>query len=168
MPPKNQNSFDKQPERLPAINYSILKENALRKKLGELGIPAWGPKQLLHKRHTEWMNLWNANCDSKIPKSKRDLLQELDIWEKTQGGLATGPSPFVSSSNVMRKDFDAKGWSSSHDDDFKRLIANARRKVGAKPKSASPETAALAPQVNGSLVEPVLDIDADHVVDLSG
>ncbi|KAJ5873952.1 uncharacterized protein N7529_002382 [Penicillium soppii] len=160
--------FDKQPERLPAINYSILKENALRKKLGELGIPAWGPKQLLHKRHTEWMNLWNANCDSKIPKSKRDLLQELDIWEKTQGGLATGPSPFVSSSNVMRKDFDAKGWSSSHDDDFKRLIANARRKVGAKPKSASPETAALAPQVNGSLVEPVLDIDADHVVDLSG
>ncbi|CAG8109034.1 unnamed protein product [Penicillium olsonii] len=159
----------KPPERIPAINYSILKENALRKKLSDLGIPNWGPKQLLHKRHTEWMNLWNANCDSKIPKSKRELLQELDIWERTQGGLATGPSPFVSSSNVMRKDFDAKEWSSSHDDDFKRLIANARKKAGAKIAPAT-ETAPTPPEplVNSSLAEPNIDTDADHVIDLSG
>jgi len=116
------------------------------------------------------MNLWNANCDSKIPKSKRELLQELDIWERTQGGHATGPSPFVSTSNVMRKDFDAKEWSSNHDDDFKRLIASARKKAGVKPKPTVPETSAPSsgPQVNGSLVEPILDTDADHVVDLSG
>ena len=146
-----------------------MKENALRKKLSDLGIPNWGPKQLLHKRHTEWMNLWNANCDSKIPKSKRELLQELDIWERTQGGLATGPSPFVSSSNVMRKDFDAKEWSSSHDDDFKRLIANARKKAGAKIAPAT-ETAPTPPEplVNSSLAEPNIDTDADHVIDLSG
>ncbi|CAG8170689.1 unnamed protein product [Penicillium salamii] len=159
----------KPPERIPAINYSILKENALRKKLSDLGIPNWGPKQLLHRRHTEWMNLWNANCDSKIPKSKRELLQELEIWERTQGGLATGPSPFVSSTNVMRKDFDAKEWSSSHDDDFRRLIANARKKVGAKMAPAT-ETAPppSEPPANGSLVEPNIDADADHVIDLSG
>jgi E3 ubiquitin-protein ligase RAD18 len=146
-----------------------LKENALRKKLADLGIPNWGPKQLLHKRHTEWMNLWNANCDSKTPKSKRELLQELDIWEKTQGGLATGPSPFVSSSNVMRKDFDAKEWSSSHDDDFKLLIANARKRAGAKHKSAAPQSPAPSvPQAESGLVEPIIDIDGDNVVDLSG
>jgi E3 ubiquitin-protein ligase RAD18 len=116
------------------------------------------------------MNLWNANCDSKIPKSKRDLLQELDIWERTQGGHAAGPSPFASSNNVMRKDFDAKEYSSSHDDDFKRLIANARKMAGNKPKPATAEAVSpsSAPMVNGSLVEPSPDTDADHVVDLSG
>lgn len=115
------------------------------------------------------MNLWNANCDSKVPKSKRELLQELDIWERTQGGLATGPSPLVASTNVMRKDFDPKEWSLNHGDDFKRLITNARKKSAAKPKAATPEAvpSASAPLVNGCLVESSHDADADHVIDLS-
>ncbi|KAJ5200572.1 Zinc finger RING-type [Penicillium cf. griseofulvum] len=169
----------KQPERLPAINYSILKDNSLRKKLRDLGIPDWGQKQLLQRRHTEWMNLWNANCDSKHPKSKRILLQELEIWERTQGGHATAPSPFTTSNNVMRKDFDANEWSNNHDDDFKRLIANARKKSEAKirstvpvePPSSSgqrePQQGAPLP-VNGARVEFNQDTDANHVVDLSG
>ncbi|KAJ5366403.1 DNA repair protein (RadR) [Penicillium brevicompactum] len=171
-PPKSLVLSGKPVERIPAINYSILKENALRKKLSDLGIPNWGPKQLLHRRHTEWMNLWNANCDSKIPKSKRELLQELDVWERTQGGLAAGPSPFVSNSNVMRKDFDAKEWSSSHDDDFKRLIANARKKAGVKANPATSESVPVPPPseppVNSSLVEPSLEAEPDQVIDLSG
>ncbi|EKV16112.1 DNA repair protein (RadR), putative [Penicillium digitatum] len=172
----------KQPERLPAINYSILKDNALRKKLRDLGIPDWGQKQLLQRRHTEWMNLWNANCDSKHPKSKRMLLQELEIWERTQGGHATAPSPFTTSSNVMRKDFDAKEWSNNHDEDFKRLIANARKKSEAQARSTIPvETSSPSgnrqpqpkPQgaglpVNGGGVEFGPDTDANHVIDLSG
>ena len=136
-----QASPGKAPERIPAINYSLLKDNLLRKKLRELGIPEWGPKPLLQRRHTEWMNLWNANCDSRVPKTKRALLQELDVWERTQGGSATGSSHFVTNNTVMRKDFDAVGWSTSHDDDFKRLIANARKKSEAQVRSTIPEVA---------------------------
>jgi E3 ubiquitin-protein ligase RAD18 len=170
----------KQPERLPAINYSILKDNSLRKKLRDLGIPDWGQKQLLQRRHTEWMNLWNANCDSKNPKSKRILLQELDIWERTQGGHAAVPSAFASSNNVMRKDFDATEWSTNHDDDFKRLIANARQKSetevrstipGATVSSSEPaEPQAQQPAqlpVNSARVELNPDVDANDVIDLS-
>lgn len=120
----------KKPERLPAINYSILKENVLRKKLKDLGIPNWGPRPLLQRRHTEWMNLWNANCDSKAPKSKWELLRELDAWERTQGGNAN-PSSHDSNNTIMDKTFDKAAWSTSHDDDFKRLIANARQKSDA-------------------------------------
>ncbi|CAG7958943.1 unnamed protein product [Penicillium nalgiovense] len=180
-PQRGLNLPSKQPERLPAINYSILKDNALRKKLRDLGIPDWGQKQLLQRRHTEWMNLWNANCDSKHPKSKRVLLQELDIWERTQGGHATGPSPFTTSNNVMRKDFDASEWSNNHDDDFKRLIANARKKSEAKAqksipgvspsssgqKEPQPQQGAGLP-VNGARVEFSPDTDGNYVVDLSG
>lgn len=80
----------------------------------------------MQRRHTEWVNLWNANCDSEKPKNKRELLKELDIWERTQGGNA---SMFSAGSNntVMKKDFDKTAWSTSNDDEYKRLIANARK-----------------------------------------
>ncbi|KAL1851286.1 E3 ubiquitin-protein ligase rad18 [Paecilomyces lecythidis] len=135
------NSSVKRPERLPHLNYSILKEGVLRKKLRDMGIPDWGPKPLLQKRHTEWMNLWNSNCDSKVPKSKRELLRELDIWEKTQGGQAPA-SAAVGTNSIMRKDFDAAAWSSNHDDDFKRLIANARKRSDAIVRTTIPQASA--------------------------
>lgn len=138
MPPARTQSTDKQPERLPIINYSILKDNVLRKKLRDLGIPNWGPRPLIQRRHTEWMNLWNANCDSKTPKSKRQLLNELDIWERTQGGNA---APSMETTNsVMRKDFDSAAWSTDHDSDFKRLIANARKKSEAQVRTTIPQS----------------------------
>ena len=116
-------------ERLPSLSYSIMNENALRKKITTLGIPSWGAKPLLIRRHTEWVNLWNANCDSSKPRTKRELLHDLDLWERTQGGNA--PSAQGASGNgsaIMAKDFDGSAWSASHGDDFQRLIAQAREK----------------------------------------
>ncbi|BCS19826.1 E3 ubiquitin-protein ligase RAD18 [Aspergillus puulaauensis] len=130
------NATDKPPERLPVINYSLMKESSLRRKLKDLGIPNWGPRPLLQKRHTEWMNLWNANCDSKAPKSKRELLRELGVWEGTQGGNSVTPTDPTSS--VMRKDFDTGEWSANYNTDFKQLIANARKKNDAVVRSTIP------------------------------
>ncbi|KAL5336405.1 hypothetical protein BJX70DRAFT_284134 [Aspergillus crustosus] len=141
-------STEKPPERLPHLNYDILKETVLRKKLKDLGIPGWGPRPLLQRRHTEWMNLWNANCDSRTPKPKRDLLRELEVWERTQGGNSTAPTD--SASSVMRKDFDTAGWSTMHGNDFKQLIASARLKNDAVIRSTIPSAAPVAsdaPQV---------------------
>ncbi|KAL5045489.1 Postreplication repair E3 ubiquitin-protein ligase rad18 [Aspergillus fruticulosus] len=126
----------KPPERLPVINYSLLKDTVLRKKLKDLGIPNWGPRALLQRRHTEWMNLWNANCDSKTPKPKRELLRELDVWERTQGGNSvTSTDP---TNAVMNKDFNTGEWSANYDTDFKALIANARKKNDAVVRSTIP------------------------------
>ena len=115
--------------RLPTLAYSMLNDSALRKKLKELGISNVGPKLLLQKRHTEWINLWNANEDSRKPKTKRELLRELDTWERTQGrqilqslNAAQGPN------GVMAKDFDGQGYVKSNKDDFDDLIRKAREK----------------------------------------
>ncbi|KAE8400917.1 Postreplication repair E3 ubiquitin-protein ligase rad18 [Aspergillus pseudonomiae] len=143
----------KAPERLPTINYSLLKDNVLRKKLKDLGIPNWGPRPLLQRRHTEWMNLWNANCDSKTPKSKRELLHELDVWERTQGGSAL-PSA-ESAGSVMRKDFDATAWSTNHENDFKRLIANARKRSDALVRTTIPAAAPVQSQEAPTIEQPV-------------
>lgn len=119
------------------------------------------------------MNLWNANCDAKYPKSKKELLNELDVWERTQGGHAAMQAPYVLNANtVMRKDFDAAKWSENHDNDFKRLIANARKRSDAQvrstipgasaPESAEPErpAAVSAPLENGTPVDS--DSGLDH------
>ncbi|KAL4883433.1 hypothetical protein BJY04DRAFT_226493 [Aspergillus karnatakaensis] len=155
-------STEKPPERLPHINYDILKEGVLRKKLKDLGIPNWGPKPLLQKRHTEWMNLWNANCDSRIPKPKRDLLRELDVWERTQGGNSTVSTDWTST--VMRKDFDTVGWSATYTPDFKQLVANARKKKDAAVLSTIPNTAPVLddPQSALAVQEPILE---DPIID---
>ncbi|KAI9783422.1 MAG: E3 ubiquitin-protein ligase rad18 [Peltula sp. TS41687] len=124
----------KERERLPKLNYSLFKENALRKKLNELGIRASGSKSIMEKRHTEWVNLWNANCDSLRPRSKKEVLQDLDTWERTQGTLA--PSSAGPGSLLMKKDFDGAAWAASHNSDFQQLIADARRQK-ARPASTS-------------------------------
>ncbi|KAI9667507.1 MAG: E3 ubiquitin-protein ligase rad18 [Bathelium mastoideum] len=126
----------KPPERIAELSYGLLTEKALKKKLSELGIPAWGIRALLIRRHTEWVNLWNANADSIHPQSKRELLNQLDKWERTQGGHAQNPGGASNGPNgVMKKDFDGARWAKSNKSEFDKLIEEARR----KPKQAEQE-----------------------------
>jgi E3 ubiquitin-protein ligase RAD18 len=138
-----QPSAMKQKERLPTLAYSMLTDQALRKKLKELGISNQGPKLLMQKRHTEWVNLWNANCDSRNPRSKRDLLNELEIWDRTQGRqIANNVGP----NGVMAKDFDSDAYVKNNKNDFDDLIRKAREKANAKKL----ETEKPAPGVDAS------------------
>jgi len=130
----SQRSTPRPQDRISELNYSLLKEGAMRKKMDELGLPSFGTKQLMVRRHTEWVNLWNANCDSSSPRGKRELLQDLDTWERTQGGRAPVTNQGY---GIMRKDFDGDGWASRNKVDFARLIADAKRKKA---------TAAAAPE----------------------
>lgn len=85
----------------------------------------------MRRRHIEWLNIHNSNCDAdeSVRKPKRQLLRELEEWENTQGGRAD-----VKESKVMKKDFDGSGYAKSHKSDFDDLIARARKKSAA-PKS---------------------------------
>ena len=139
-PPKSQ-------DRLPALSYSILNENTLRKKIGSLGIPTTGSKQMLIRRHQEWVNLWNANCDSLHPRSKKDLLHDLVIWEKSQNQVNSVGNQSGGGSAVMRKDFDGAAWAASHNDDFQQLIAQARRKVKRPEQTSGEGTTANGPDL---------------------
>ncbi|KAF4610414.1 hypothetical protein G7Y89_g15705 [Cudoniella acicularis] len=126
-------------ERLPQLHYSMVKEAALRKKLSDQGLPAWGTRQALEKRYSEWVTLWNANCDATNPKGKVELRRELDTWERHQGAQAQGSSSSMVGALIKDKDFDKEAYASQHVDSFKDLIALARAKIPAKPKPAIPE-----------------------------
>lgn len=149
------------PERLPFLNYSILTDQALRKKLSALGVSSSGNRQLLERRHKEWVTLWNANCDSSRPKRKGELLQDLSVWERTVGAPAPSRSSALGA-QIKDKDFDGEAWASKHESSFKDLIANARRtrsKAKQQPVAAAAgdqavqEGSASNPEPHGTGVE---------------
>lgn len=134
--PSTQRAPQKTLERLPHLSYSLYKDNALRRKLSELGISSAGSRPTLERRHGEWVTLWNANCDASKPRRKRELLDELNVWERTQGArIALSNNGLDAGSQVMRKDFDGAGWATKHDTSFQDLIASARRKIPVKPEA---------------------------------
>lgn len=116
----------------------MLKDNALRKKMSELGLSTVGSRQLLEKRHQEWITLWNANCDAARPKKRFELMQDLDVWERTLGGRAPTTSRAATTGAQIRdKDFDGAAWATKHDTSFRDLIAKARGARG-KPGAQRP------------------------------
>ncbi|KAH7163610.1 hypothetical protein B0J13DRAFT_39711 [Dactylonectria estremocensis] len=135
-------------DRLPALSYSMFKDQALRKKMAEIGISNQGPRALLERRHKEWITLWNANCDAARPKKRGELLQDLDIWERTQGGRAPVIGRTVQNAAMIKhKEFDGAAWASKHDSSFKDLIASARKsKLEAKKKADEAKKEAEAKQ----------------------
>ncbi|OJD35677.1 postreplication repair e3 ubiquitin-protein ligase rad18 [Diplodia corticola] len=148
-------------QRLPQLNYSLLKDTALRKKLSELGIPASGTRAQQIRRHTEWANLWNANVDSLRPRTKNQLLSELDRWERSQSLESSGGGGIIggaSGAQVMKKNFDGEGWAKSNKGHFDELIAAARGKRAAvrKPeeKSDKEEQAGSSSITNGTTAMP--------------
>lgn len=153
-------------ERLPQLNYTLLKDNALRKKLQELGIPTWGPRQLLIKRHTEWVDIYNSNSDCLRPRSVKDLLKDLDTWERSQGGLAQGSN---SATGVMKKDFDHEDWKDRHKNHFNELIANARAPRSAPAKERGEASTEKEPSlqdnkmtIGNSILETTTELNDHH------
>ncbi|KAF5983954.1 e3 ubiquitin ligase RAD18 [Fusarium coicis] len=146
---KQQRPQTKAPDRLPAINYSMFKDQALRKKMSDLGISNQGPRILLERRHKEWMTIWNSNCDAARPRKRHELLHDLDVWERTQGGRAPTTGRSIQNAAIIKdKDFDGAAWAAKHDSSFKDLIANAKRtKLEAKKKA---EQAANESKMDGS------------------
>ncbi|QSZ28721.1 hypothetical protein DSL72_003223 [Monilinia vaccinii-corymbosi] len=131
----------KRPDRLPVVNFSLIKDQALRKKLLDLGISAAGGREMMRKRLTEYTTIWNANCDAKNPRGVAQLKRDLESWERTLGSRAPQPSPL--SAHIKHKDFDGKAWSSEHRDNFKDLIVQARQKKNKQPIETEDNEAAF-------------------------
>ena len=132
-PPAGISKPFKRPETLPNPHYASIKDNALRKKLMDNGLSAAGTRPSMEKRWSEFVIAHNANCDAKNPKTKQELQRYMDSWEKNQGGKQ-GPMSLAQreGAQIKEKDFDGIAWGAKHEDSFKDLIANARKRVPKK------------------------------------
>ncbi|KAI0150692.1 DNA repair protein rad18 [Xylariaceae sp. FL1272] len=146
------------PERLPARNYSMLKDVQLRKELADLGLSTAGGRYFQERRHKEWVMMWNANCDSQRPRRRAELMNDLDLWERTFGSRApTTSHSSTMGAQIKDKDFDGAAWAAKHDTSFRDLIANARKsrtqsnKPSDEDKGNSPGDGDKENEVNGKI-----------------
>ncbi|KAH8157049.1 hypothetical protein CIB48_g11196 [Xylaria polymorpha] len=145
------------PDRLPALNYSMLREAQLRKELVDQGLSSSGNR---------------GDAGAAAPR-RAELVQDLDVWERTLGSRApTGSRAANTGAQIRNKDFDGAAWAAKHNTSFKDLIANARRtraqaQVQAKPDNndgggengvnGSPATS----DENGRTVKPTVEEVSD-------
>ncbi|TGJ83639.1 hypothetical protein E0Z10_g5128 [Xylaria hypoxylon] len=162
------------PDRLPALNYSMLRETQLRKELADLSLATSGNRGNLERRHREWVMIWNANCDSQRPRRRAELLHDLDVWERTLGSRAPPASRSTTTGAQIRdKDFDGAAWATKHDNSFRNLIANARRtraqaQAQVKPDEDGKENAvngAPAPGQASRRIKPTVESGTSRVLD---
>ncbi|EPQ62713.1 Bgt-2845 [Blumeria graminis f. sp. tritici] len=156
----------KRPIRLPKINFSMFKDAQLKRKLGEHGLSQGGSRQAMQKRYTEWVTLWNSNCDATKPRPTRELRGELEKWERIQEGKRVGLGPQIQTGiKIREKGFDGVAWSSSHSNSFKELVEKARRKAdsfeeGPLLSEATPTLLPVSPnkvRENSSTIDAVKD-----------
>ena len=136
----------------------MLNDTLLRKKMSQLGLSTFGSRPLLERRHKEYVTLWNANCDSAQPKSKADLMRDLQVWERTLGGQApTNSRSAYLGAQIKDKEFDAAAWAVQHDDSFRDLIANARKsRLKAAQKATEPSSSSTPNENSGAPSSSVL------------
>jgi E3 ubiquitin-protein ligase RAD18 len=114
------------------------------------------------RRYTQWVDIFNANLDSPRPRTNRELLKELDTWERTQGGHAPNQGQIVPT-GVMKKDFDVVEWSGKHRNHFDDLVAQARAKINPRQKEEAKDTTEQA-ITNGKQTMPLASHESSDVV----
>ena len=64
-------------KRLPLLAYSVLNDKVLRKKCEEYKLPSRGSRALREKRLKEYINRYNAECDSDNPKTVQEIIDDV-------------------------------------------------------------------------------------------
>lgn len=121
-------------KRLPVKNYSIMKQAELKKTLLDAGLTATGSRQDMEYRHREWVTLWNANADLKVPESKDKLMKKIQAWEAANKAQEKAKAEGNTSEINDIKKIDGVQWKVEHRQEFADLIAIARSNVK-KPES---------------------------------
>lgn len=77
-------------KRLPLLAYSVLNDKVLRKKCEEYKLPSKGSRALREKRLKEYINRYNAECDSDNPKTVQEIIDDV-ISAENEYKQATKP-----------------------------------------------------------------------------
>lgn len=75
-------------KRIPLLACSILSDKTLRKKCDEYNLPSKGSRVLRERRLKEYINRYNAECDSDNPKTVQEIVNDV-ISAENEYKLAT-------------------------------------------------------------------------------
>lgn len=111
---------------LPKLVYNLLSDRDLKKKLKECGLSTQGSKAQLVKRHQEFIQMYNSQCDSLNPRSAKDIIKEIEKNEKTRVQLEAkfGENAMKFTKDQTEEQIDAvhKEYCAKHKQEFQQLI----------------------------------------------
>lgn len=79
---KNEGDIKQSRMPLPKLCYPLVSDKQLRKILKDLGLPTNGDKQALIKRHSDYILLYNSECNSSKPLSLKDIRSKVFEGER--------------------------------------------------------------------------------------
>uniref|UniRef100_A0A8D8Q6U5 RING-type E3 ubiquitin transferase n=1 Tax=Cacopsylla melanoneura TaxID=428564 RepID=A0A8D8Q6U5_9HEMI len=136
-PPKSvpQNKPSRRP--LPKLALSLMKEKELKSKCKEYDLSSLGDRKALISRIQRYTCLYNSECDSLNPRSKTEIVRQIEREEKTvQSSSAGGVKSLFS--NVGRKtdpkvieEVNTK-YLQDNKTVFQKLIENMRERDGSR------------------------------------
>nr|ACQ58686.1 E3 ubiquitin-protein ligase RAD18 [Anoplopoma fimbria] len=87
--------------------YNLLSMQELKRRLKECHLSMQGSRDQLIKRHQDFVQIYNAQCDSLNPKSAEDIAKELEANEKIRNQLQGKARPvMVFAKNQFEKEID--------------------------------------------------------------
>ncbi|KAL1715251.1 hypothetical protein EV715DRAFT_207902 [Schizophyllum commune] len=121
---------------LPKVSYDTLKDKKIRELLAEEKLPTTGDRATCVERHKKWVMIFNGNLDRSASnrKSRAQLVKELKNWEETI-------KPKSSKKPAVEN---AEAYVRNHNDDFKRLVEQAR---ASRPQKERDSTQDAQPDV---------------------
>lgn len=148
-------------KKLTKLDYPSLSTSGLKQKLTKLELPVAGTRNQLEQRYNEYLILWNANCDSVVPKNPKILRKQLAQWENSLK-FKNGNS---------EKQLDENGWNLLIAQAKKTALKNKKeegaeeKKESEKPKDENLETGKEEEDkkkpVEAEKVEAIDDSEAD-------
>ncbi|XP_073325261.1 E3 ubiquitin-protein ligase RAD18 isoform X2 [Pagrus major] len=112
--------------------YNLLSMQELKRRLKECHLSVQGSRDQMIKRHRDFVQIYNAQCDSLNPKSAEEIAKELEANEKIRNQLQGKTKPvLVFSKNQSEKEIDEmhSNYRKQHSSDFSRLIAQVRGRL---------------------------------------
>lgn len=120
---------------MPKLVYTLISVPKLKKMLKECHLSTQGSRELLVRRHQDFTQIYNAQCDSLNPKSAEDIAKEIESNERLRNQLDSKRKPaIVRTKNQTAEEIEElhSVYRKQHSSEFSRLIAQVRGRLETK------------------------------------
>ncbi|XP_061114237.1 E3 ubiquitin-protein ligase RAD18-like isoform X1 [Conger conger] len=117
---------------LTKVVYSLLSQQQLKRRLKDFHLSTQGSWDQLVRRHQDFVQMYNAECDSLNPKSAQDIAKEIEKNEKARVQAQTKSKcmPLVSKGQTDEEIEEVhSNYRKEHNAEFTRLIAEVKSRM---------------------------------------
>ncbi|XP_051563529.1 E3 ubiquitin-protein ligase RAD18-like isoform X9 [Myxocyprinus asiaticus] len=117
---------------MPKLLYTLISVPKLKKMLKECHMSTQGNRDQLIRRHQEFTQIYNAQCDALNPKSAEEIAKEVENNERMRNQLDSKRKPaIVTTKNQTADEIEElhSEYRKQHCSEFSRLIAQVRGRL---------------------------------------